>query len=421
MIVAVQPLPRRRAWQHGRDPREHLGQRRGREPERCERALVVRGAQPSEATGEPRFTRRERHGGERAMELAEPGHGRADAREAGRIVSVEVAGARLAARETKQVMHAAFQHGVERARPRGDDARDLDRRREASEHVLLGRDLARGLARPGAAQHVPGLRSDHEERRVRVPVLDRRHRRIVDAIHLGEHAGQYTDRMRPAEQMRSINLAWLQQAAQHRHLFRQEWLGERFFHLPGDMVALQHLFWQVRPEVAVLTGVAAGGGPIFAASMLEMLGGERDVIAIDPVVHAEVRTRFASHPHARRIELVEGSTIAEATLAHVRTRIAGRGPVMVVLDHDHTHAHVLRELELYAELVSPGSYLIVLDTIMEDFPADYFAGKRYGKGNNPGTALRAFLAKDDRFEVDRDIEDRVLMTLAPGGFLRRAR
>lgn len=225
--------------------------------------------------------------------------------------------------------------------------------------------------------------------------------------------------------MRAINLAWLQQAAQHRHLFRQEWLGERFFHLPGDVLALQHLFWQVRPEVAVLTGVAAGGGPIFAASMLDLLGPDlesnRSVIAIDPVVHDRVRTRFAEHPHARRIALVEGSTIDDTTLAQVRTRIAGRGPVIVILDHNHTHAHVLRELELYGALVSPGSYLVVLDTIMEDFPEDYFAGKPYGKGNNPGTALRAFLASDDRFEVDHDIEDRVLMTLAPGGFLRRVR
>lgn len=227
--------------------------------------------------------------------------------------------------------------------------------------------------------------------------------------------------MRPAEQMRSMNLAWLQAAARHRHLFRQEWLGERFFHLPGDMVAIQHLCWQVRPEIAVLTGVAAGGGPIFAASMLGMLGGDGEVIAIDPVIHADVRARFATHPHARRIELVEGSTIEETTLARVRARIAGRGPVLVILDHDHTHAHVLRELELYSDLVSPGSYLIVLDTIMEDFPTDYFAGRPYGKGNNPGTALRAFLARETRFEVDTEIEDRVLMTLAPGGFLRRAR
>ena len=226
--------------------------------------------------------------------------------------------------------------------------------------------------------------------------------------------------MRPAEQMRSLSLQWIQQANQHRHLFRQEWLGERFFHLPGDVLALQHLFWQVRPEIAVLTGVAAGGGPIFAASMMDLLGGERSVIAIDPVVHASVRTRFADHPHAKRVTLVEGSTIDEAVFARVREQIAGRGPVIVVLDHNHTHAHVLRELELYSTLVTPGSYIIVLDTIMEDLPEDYFAGKAYGKGNNPGTALRAFLATQPPFEVDHDIEDRVLMTLAPGGFLRRA-
>jgi cephalosporin hydroxylase len=221
--------------------------------------------------------------------------------------------------------------------------------------------------------------------------------------------------------MRSINLAWIQQANQHRHLFRQEWLGERFFHLPGDVLAMQHLMWQVRPEVCVLTGVAAGGGPIFAASMLDLLGGEREVIAIDPVVHEYIRPRFAEHPHGKRITIVEGRTTDEDVFSRVRERIAGRGPVLVVLDHDHTHAHVLRELELYSTLVTPGSYLIVLDTIMEDLPDDYFAGKRYGKGNNPGTALRAFLATNPPFEVDHDIEDRVLMTLAPGGFLRRAR
>lgn len=221
--------------------------------------------------------------------------------------------------------------------------------------------------------------------------------------------------------MRAINLEWIQRAAAHRHLFKQEWMGERFFHLPGDMLALQQLFWQVQPRVAILTGIAAGGGPIFAASMLELLGGDRAVIAIDPVFHDRVRARFAEHPMGKRIHAIEGRTIDDATVQRVRELAGDRAPVLVVLDHDHTHAHVRRELELYGELVTPGSYVVVLDTIMEDLPADYFAGKPYGKGNNPGTAARAFLADDDRFEVDHEIEDRVLMTLAPGGFLRRAR
>lgn len=227
--------------------------------------------------------------------------------------------------------------------------------------------------------------------------------------------------MRPAEKMRSLNLTWIQQAAEHRHLFRQEWLGERFFHLPGDVVALQHLCWQVRPRTIVTTGIAAGGGPIFVASMLELLGGDGRVIAIDPVVHDHVRTMLAEHPLAKRIDAIEGSTIDAATLERVRSLIGERTPVMVILDHNHTHAHVLRECELYSELVSAGSYMVVLDTIMEDMPDGYFAGKPYGKGNNPGTAVREFLATHDHFDVDHDIEDRVLMTLAPGGFLRRAR
>lgn len=221
--------------------------------------------------------------------------------------------------------------------------------------------------------------------------------------------------------MRALSLEWIKKAAEHRHLFKQEWLGERFFHLPGDVVALQHLFWQVKPKVAILTGVAAGGGPILASSLMELLGGERSVIAVDPVIHDRVRARFAEHPHARRITLVEGDSIDDRTFRRVADLARGQEPVMVVLDLVHTHAHVRRELELYSSLVSVGSYLVALDTIMEDLPDGWFAGKPYGKGNNPGTAVAAFLADDTRFEVDRDIEDRVLMTLAPGGFLRRAR
>jgi cephalosporin hydroxylase len=221
--------------------------------------------------------------------------------------------------------------------------------------------------------------------------------------------------------MREASLAWIQQAAEHRHIFRQEWLGERFFHIPGDVVALQHLCWHVRPQAIVTTGVAAGGGPIFAASMLELLGGDGRVIAVDPTVDGAVRARIAAHPIGRRVELIEGGTIALETFARVRAHVGDRAPVMAILDHDHTHAHVRREIELYGELVSVGSYLVVLDTIMEDLPDGWFAGKRYGKGNNPGTAVRAFVAESDRFEIDRDIEDRVLMTLAPGGFLRRVR
>ena len=231
---------------------------------------------------------------------------------------------------------------------------------------------------------------------------------------------------RPAESMRALNLEWIRRAAEHEHLFRQEWLGERFFHLAADMVALQQLFWQVRPRTVIMTGIAAAGGPIFAASLLQLAGheaGDGRVIAVDPALRDTSRATLARHPLGRHITIVEGNPVDDATFQQVAAAATGaeRAPVFVILDLIHTHAHVLGELRRYSDLVTPGSYIVVLDTIMEDLPDDFFAGKPYGKGNNPATAVRAFLAADDRFLVDRDIEDRALITLAPGGFLRRAR
>ncbi len=225
--------------------------------------------------------------------------------------------------------------------------------------------------------------------------------------------------MRPYEQMKAKSLEWLQEAAPHGHLYRHRWLGERFFHLPGDMIALQEILATVRPRLVIHTGIAAGGGPIFVASILELLGGDGMVVAIDPVLRPEGRQAIEGHALARRIRVIEGSSIDERVVEEVRAMAAERSPVVAVLDLVHTQAHVERELELYGALVTPGSYAVVLDTIMEDLPAEMFAGKPYGKGNNPGTAVRAFLGRDDRFEADPQFEDRVLLTLAPGGFLRR--
>jgi cephalosporin hydroxylase len=225
--------------------------------------------------------------------------------------------------------------------------------------------------------------------------------------------------MRPSAQMKAINLEWLVAAAPHRHLFEHRWLGERFFHLPGDMIALQEILAAVRPRLVIHTGVAAGGGPIFLASILELQGGDGRVVAIDPAPRPEGRKAIEEHALARRIGIVEGLPFAPAVVQEVRAMAAERSPVVVVLDLVHTQAHVEQELVQLGALVTPGSYMVVLDTIMEDLPAEMFAGKPYGKGNNPGTAVRAFLERDDRFEVDYTFEDRVLLTLAPGGFLRR--
>ncbi|MET0255742.1 MAG: CmcI family methyltransferase [Luteibacter sp.] len=226
---------------------------------------------------------------------------------------------------------------------------------------------------------------------------------------------------RISSRMRDINIEWLTRAGEADHLFQTRWLGERFFHLPGDMLAIQELVWRVRPRCIVQTGVAAGGGTVFSASMLELAGDDGIVVAIEPKLRPEVRERLASHRLAPRMRIVEGDSLDPATVAEVTALAAGRSPVMLILDLTHTHEHVLGELRTYASLVTTDSYVVVMDTIMEHMPVDAFNGKPYGKGNNPMTAARAFLAEDDRFAVDHDIEDQVIMTLSPDGFLRRVR
>ncbi|WP_454689254.1 cephalosporin hydroxylase family protein [Achromobacter aloeverae] len=221
--------------------------------------------------------------------------------------------------------------------------------------------------------------------------------------------------------MRDINIEWLTRAAEFDHLFHTRWLGERFFHLPGDMLAIQELVWRVRPAYIVQTGVAAGGGVVFSASMLALATDKGQVIAVEPRLRPEVRERLQSHRLAQRMQLIEGESCAQATLDAVRERMTDDGPVLVILDLTHTHDHVARELACYAGFVTPGSHVVVMDTIMEYLPEEMFHGKPYGRGNNPATAVRAFLADDDRFEVDGEIEDRVIMTLSPGGFLKRVR
>lgn len=225
---------------------------------------------------------------------------------------------------------------------------------------------------------------------------------------------------RIAARMRDLTLAWLSRAGETDHLFQTRWLGERFFHLPGDMLAIQELVWRIRPRCIVQTGVAAGGGAVFTASMLELVGEDGIVVAIEPRLRPDVRERLAAHRLAERIRLVEGHPLEDATVAAVKTLVGERSPVMLVLDLTHTHEHVLGELRTYAPWVTPGSYVVVMDTIMEHLPPETFAGKPYGRGNNPATATRAFLAEDPRFVVDHEIEDRVIMTLSPDGFLRRA-
>lgn len=202
------------------------------------------------------------------------------------------------------------------------------------------------------------------------------------------------------------------------YTYQWTWLGVPIIQLPQDVVATQEAIWTARPSVIVETGVARGGSLILYASILALLG-EGRVIGVDIDIRPHNRDTIERHPLAPRIELIEGSSIDPDTVAEVRRRLRPDDRVMVILDSNHAHAHVLAELRACAPWVSVGQYLIVADTVVEDIPAQSHRPRPWGPGDNPATALREFLAECDDFERDQTICDKLLLSSQPGGYLRR--
>lgn len=224
------------------------------------------------------------------------------------------------------------------------------------------------------------------------------------------------------EELRAISLDWLRRSAAYEYSYHFTWLGRPIIQYPQDIVALQEIIWSVGPDVVVETGIARGGSLIFSASMLELIGGDRRrVIGVDVDIREHNRVEIEAHALFRRIEMIEGSSVDPAIVEHVRGRIEPGEQVLVVLDSNHTHEHVLRELELYSPLVGPGSYVVVYDTIIELMPAEASSNRAWGPGDNPSTAVRAFLETTDRFEVDSTFDRKLVLTVAPGGYLRCVR
>jgi len=204
----------------------------------------------------------------------------------------------------------------------------------------------------------------------------------------------------------------------YKYSYNFSWMGRPIIQLPADILALQEIVWKVRPDLILETGIAHGGSLVFFASLLELVGGDGRVVGIDVEIREHNRKEIEKHPMFSRITLLEGSSTDQEVLERVRELRLGRKTILVILDSMHTHEHVLRELELYSPLVTPGSYLVVFDTVIEDLPESAFPDRPWSKSNNPKTAVRDFLKTTDRFVVDRELEGKLLMTAAPEGFLK---
>lgn len=225
-------------------------------------------------------------------------------------------------------------------------------------------------------------------------------------------------RMGDIGELHDLALEFMRETSAYKYTYNFSWMGLPIIQFPQDILAMQEIIWNVRPDLIVETGIARGGSLVLSASLLELIGGDGLVLGVDIDIREHNRVEIERHPLAKRIRMIQGSSVAEETFREVGRLAEGRRRVLVMLDSNHTHEHALRELELYSPLVTKGSYLVVFDTVVEEMPDDMYADRPWGRGDNPLTAVREFLAKNDRFEVAREIEAKLLITVAPGGYLR---
>lgn len=205
--------------------------------------------------------------------------------------------------------------------------------------------------------------------------------------------------------------------AQYSYNF--SWMGRPIIQYPQDMIAMQELIWEIKPDLIIETGIAHGGSLIYYASLLELIG-HGEVLGIDIDIREHNRKEIEKHPMFKRITMIEGSSISKETIDKVAAFASDKKRVLVSLDSNHTHEHVWQELNLYSPFVSLGSYIIVFDTIVEDLPEGYFSQKRpWGIGNNPKTAVHQFIKDNDRFVIDHSIDQKLLISVAPEGYLKR--
>ena len=234
--------------------------------------------------------------------------------------------------------------------------------------------------------------------------------------------------------LQSLSRDWLRESMQRKYVYNFDWLGRPIIQYPQDMWAVQDLIWRVRPDLVIETGIAHGGSLILSASMLAMLDmcdaieagtvlnpskSRRKVLGLDIDIRAHNRAAIEQHPMGSRIQMIQGSSIAPEVVQQVHAVAQQYGRILVFLDSMHTHEHVLAELQAYAPLVSPGSYCVVFDTFVDDMPPGFFADRPWDVGNNPKTAVREYLKQNPNFEVDEEMETKLLITVAPGGYLRR--
>ena len=238
------------------------------------------------------------------------------------------------------------------------------------------------------------------------------------------------------EEMRKAAADFMLSSTKPKYCYNFSWQSRPIIQYPQDMVAMQEIIWKVKPDLIIEMGIAHGGSLIYNASILAMLDmceaikehriidpkiSERKILGVDIDIREHNKTEIEKHPMSSRIEMIEGSSISPEIIEKVRDYAKDYKCILVCLDSNHTHEHVLAELEAYAPLTSVGSYCVVFDTIIEDLPKDAYPDRPWGPGDNPKTAVYDYLKNHPDFEIDKNIFEKLLISVCPDGFLKKLR
>ncbi|MEO6693379.1 MAG: CmcI family methyltransferase [Saprospiraceae bacterium] len=202
-----------------------------------------------------------------------------------------------------------------------------------------------------------------------------------------------------------------------QYSYNFSWMGRPIIQYPQDMIAMQKLIYQIKPDLIIETGIAHGGSLIYYASIMEMIGKGR-VLGIDIDIREQYKRDIENHSMFKRIKMIQGSSLDKSLVDRVGQEIVQNEIVMVLLDSNHTYEHVSAELKLYSKFVTVGSYLVVFDTIIEDMPKGMYE-RPWDVGKNAKTAVYEFLKENDSFEIDHQMDNKLLMSVAPQGYLTR--
>lgn len=227
-------------------------------------------------------------------------------------------------------------------------------------------------------------------------------------------------------ELRNAAAQFMKESTEPKYSYNFSWMGRPIIQYPQDIVAMQELVWKIQPDLIIETGIAHGGSLILSAALLELnaaCGGptEAHVIGVDIDIRTHNRVAIESHPMFRRITLLEGSSVDNVIIDQVKEIAFEKERVLVCLDSNHTHDHVLQELELYAPLTTVGSYCVVFDTVIDDLPDDMYPDRPWGPGNNPKSAVYQYLKSHPEFEIDKALDAKLMISVAPEGYLKRVR